>query len=50
MAARAYAAETSVSVERSALADGARARTEVLWINPEAIRPIRRNLFGEVTP
>jgi len=36
-------------VERPALADGARARTEVLWINPEAARPIRRNLFGDVS-
>lgn len=35
-------------VERTALADGARERTEVLWINPEAARLIRRNLFGEV--
>lgn len=35
-------------VERPALADGARARTEALWINPEAARPIQRNLFGEV--
>lgn len=37
-------------VERKALADGARERTEVLWINPEAARPIRRNLFGDAQP
>lgn len=41
-------------VERTALADGARPRTEVLWLNPAAAapgaisRPVRHvNLFGE---
>lgn len=35
-------------VEREALADGARARVEVLWINPRAAKSVRRNLFGEI--
>lgn len=35
-------------VERAALADGARARTEVLWINPQGERRLHRSrgLFG----
>ncbi len=36
-------------VERMALADGARERTEVLWINPQAWQALRRpTLFGSV--
>lgn len=35
-------------IERAAHADGARDRTEVLWINPAANSRIRADMFGEV--
>ena len=35
-----------VRVERAALADGARPRREVLWVNPKAVRDGERSLFG----
>lgn len=37
-------------VERPALADGARPRTEVLWISPNAARGLNRDLFHEGAP
>jgi DNA adenine methylase len=37
-------------VEREALADGARPRTEVLWINPSAAEALRRRHGGHGTP
>lgn len=37
-------------VERKALADGARERVEVLWINPMAWAGLGRDLFAEASP